>query len=118
MNEQFIITEQELRERALNLCNLTIEDTDNQAIIYIALDRVVTACCDYNDSFSCEEDIERDLTKNPSKVSSFKKLQRAVIYNLLYTPDEPVDEYCYKIISQELKWGKINGFQKGIFVKR
>ena len=61
---------------------------------------------------------ENALDENPELVDTFKKLQYNVIYNLIFTAtDDPVDIYVDTIIVHELGWGKINGFQKGIYYK-
>ena len=118
MKEEYIITNEELQYKGLNLSDYALEDTLIPAIINDALDIVVSRVCFLNDSFASEEDIEKDLDDNPNKVSAFKKLQFRIIYNLIFmAEDNPVDLYVDTIIAHECKWGKINGFQKGLWYK-
>ena len=118
MKQEFIITLDELQVKGLNLCDYVSDECYINAIITKGFDICISRCCFLNDSFNSEDDIEKDLEENPFKVTTFKKLQYNVIYNLIFTAeDSPIDLYIDTIITHELKWGKINGFQKGLHYK-
>ena len=52
------------------------------------------------------------------KINTFYKAQYRVIYNLIFQNEtSPLDPLLDNIIVHELKWGKINGFQKGLHYK-
>ena len=89
------------------------------ALINRGLDICVSRCCYLNDTFeNGEESIENDLDLHPQKVKAFKKLQFNILWNLIFTAtDDPVDLYIDTIIVHELKWGKINGIQKGLWYR-
>lgn len=123
MNEEYIITEQELREKGLNLDDYTLEGTFNYALINLGVDIATTRCCFLNDSLYGEEGLEEylgndDILPSTSKVKAFKKLQYRIIYNLIFMAEqEPVDLYVDTIIVHEMRCGKINGFQKGLYYR-
>ena len=118
MKSDYVITEQELREKGLILTDYTLEDTFIPAIIGTGLDIAISRCCFLNDSFLGEGSVENALDNNPELVSAFKKLQHRIIYNLVFQAEtDPVDLYVDTIIVHELGWGKINGFQKGLWYK-
>ena len=125
INYQYIITEQELQEKGLDLNEYALDGTMINAIILNALDIAVSRCCFLNDSLHGENGLneylgandERGLT-SADKVNAFKKLQYRIIYNLIFmAEDNPVDLYIDTIIVHELRCGKINGFQKGLWYK-
>lgn len=123
MKSQYIITQEELAQRGLNLYDYANEDMI-PAIINIALDTAITRCCTLNDNFKGQKSVEKALDEDVAKdneyglVDSFKKLQFRIMWNLIFTAtDDPVDLYVDSIIVHELGWGKINGFQKGFFYK-
>lgn len=118
MKKEYIITNEELTEKGLDLNEYALDGTKIPAIIWTGLDICVTRCCFNFDNIGSEDELEKALDEHPEKVNTFKKLQRKVIYNLIFTAtDDPVDVYIDTIISQELNLGKINGFQKGIHYK-
>lgn len=118
MKKEFVITNDELTEKGLNLYDYALNGDYIPAIINIALDICVTRCCYLNDNFKGETSVEEDLTKDSWKVSAFKKLQFRVLWNLIFSAtDDPVDLYVDTIIVHELGWGKINGIQKGLYYK-
>ena len=118
MKSEYIITDQELRARGLNLSDYTLEDTFIPAIIQTGLDIAISRCCYLNDNFKGELSVELALDEDDSLVSAFKKLQSRIIYNLVFQAEtEPVDLYVDTIIAHELGWGKINGIQKGLWYK-
>ena len=118
MKKEYIITNEEMTEKGLDLNEYALDGTKVPAIINRGLDISVTRCCFLNDDFKGEKSVEEALDKDTSKVDAFKKLQYNIIYNLVFTAtDDPVDIYIDTIIVHELGWGKINGFQKGIHYK-
>lgn len=118
MDSKYVITEQELMEKGINLNEYALDGTYIPAIINMALDIAVSRICFLNDEFSSELDIENGLNAYNSKISAFKKLQHRIIFNLIFQAEEsPIDLYVDSVITHELRWGKINGFQKGLYYK-
>ena len=118
MKQAYIITREELAEKGLNLDDYALNGDLVQPIINRGLDIAVSRCCYLNDSFLGEQSIEQALDEKPELVSSFKKLQFNVIWNLIFTAeDNPIDSYIDTIIVHELGWGKINGIQKGLYYR-
>lgn len=118
MKIEYVITNEELAEKGLDLNDYALSGDLIPAIINRGLDICVSRCCYLNDSFLGEQSVEEALDNNPALVSAFKKLQFNVIWNLVFTAtDDPVDLYVDTIIVHELGWGKINAFQKGIWYK-
>lgn len=118
MKTEYIITEQELSEKGLNLSDYAYDETFIPAIIQLGLDIAITRCAYNYDGMETEEQIEKLLDEKPDKVSAFKKLQYRIIYNLIFTAtDDPIDLYVDTIIAKELNLGKINGIQKGLWYK-
>lgn len=116
MKQEYIITNEELTEKGLNLNDYALDGNFIYPIIYRALDICITRICYLCDNVETEEDIEKFFDNNENKVKVFKKLQFNVIWNLIFmNNDTPVDNYIDSIIAHELNIGKINGFQKGIF---
>lgn len=119
MKLEYIITNEELAERGLDLNDYALTGELIPALINRGLDICVSRCCYLNDNFQNGEDsVEEALDNKPSLVKTFKKLQFNVLWNLIFTAtDDPVDLYIDTIIVHELNWGKINGFQKGLWYK-
>lgn len=118
MKKEYIITNEQLSVRGLNLDDYCLDGTCVSAIIYQGLDIVVNRCCFLNDTFKGEKSIEEELDNDPTKLDTFLKLQYHIIYNLIFTAeDNPVNSFIDSIIVHELGWGKINGFQKGLHYK-
>lgn len=118
MNTNYIITNQECAERGLDLNDYAITGAFVPALINRALDISITRCCYLNDELKGASGIEQALDKDSAKVDAFKKLQFNVLWNLVFTAtDDPIDQYIDTIIVHELGWGKINGFQKGLWYK-
>ena len=123
MKSQYIITQEELAQRGLNLYDYANGDMI-PALINIALDTAITRCCTLNDNFKGQKSVEKALDEDVANdneyglVDSFKKLQFRIMWNLIFTAtDDPVDLYVDSIIVHELGWGKINGIQKGLWYK-
>ena len=118
MKQEYIISNQELAEKGLDLNDYSLTGEYIPAIINRGLDIAITRCCYLNDNFKGEQSIEKELDEHEEKVSAFKKLQYNVIYNLIFmNEDSPIDLYVDTIIVHELGWGKINGIQKGLWYK-
>lgn len=116
MEEKYVISNEELAEKGLDLNDYALEGTLIPAIINISVDICVDRICKLCDEISCEEDIEEKIGNDTKKIKIFKKLQYRCIHNLIYMGEtEPTDAYFDDIISQQLKIGKINGIQKGYF---
>lgn len=115
MKEEYIITNDELSEKGIDLTQYALDTTYVAPIIDKALELAITEVLFLNDDFSYEEDIESALDSNEKLVKPFKKLQKQIIYNLLFLGDsDPIDSTVHKIIGADLKWGKVNSFQKYI----
>ena len=118
MKQEYIITNQELAEKGLDLNDYALTGDLIPALINRGLDICVSRCCYLNDDFKGSHSVEEALDKDPTKLESFKKLQFNILWNLIFTAtDDPVDLYIDTIIVHELGWGKINGFQKGLWYK-
>jgi hypothetical protein len=118
MKSEYIITNEELAEKGLDLNEYALDGAYIPAIINRGLDISVSRCCFLNDNFKGEKSVEEALDKDNDLVSTFKKLQYNIVYNLIFTAtDDPVDLYIDTIICHELGWGKINGIQKGLWYK-
>lgn len=119
MKQEYIITEQELAERGLDLNDYALDGTYIPALINRGLDICVSRCCYLNDTFKKGgKSVEQALDQDQDLVEPFKKLQFNVLWNLIFTAeDNPVDLMVDTIITNELGWGKINGFQKGLWYK-
>ena len=118
MKQAYIITREELAEKGFDLNDYALNGDLVQPLINRGLDICVSRCCFLNDNFKGEKSVEEALDNDPSKVESFKKLQFNILWNLVFTAEtDPVDQYIDIIIVHELNWGKINGFQKGLWYK-
>ena len=120
MKSEYIVTNEYLSQtKGLDLNDYALEGTLISAIINIALDICVDRICKLCDNITYEEDIEEQLGNDEKRIRAFKKLQYRCIYNLIFMSEtEPTDSYFDDIISQQLKFGKINSIQKGYFHKR
>ena len=118
MNENYIVTNEYLAEKGLDLNDYALDGTLINAIINIGLDILITRICYLDDDLSGEEDVEKYLDTHQDKVNAFYKAQYRVIYGLIFQGEEsPLDSFVDNIIVHEIKLGKINGFQKGIYYK-
>lgn len=116
MDETYKITSDECVERGLDLTSLAIDEGSVDAVINIAVDLAVTRVLLLNDTFESESDIESALEESEDLQTAFKKLQFRIIYNLIFIGDnDPLDKSVEDIITGDLHWGKINGFQKRIY---
>lgn len=116
MKQEYIITNAELKVKGLDLNDYAIDGAMIPAIINICFDEMITRVLKLNDKFHYEEDIEKALDENDKLVAPFKKLQFRVIYNMIFSgDDDPIDKSVEDIIVFDLRWGNINGFQKGVF---
>ena len=119
MKQGYIVTNDYLKEKGLDLNEYALDGTFVPAIINNGLDILVTRICHLCDNIkNGEKGIEEILDNEPSKVDTFFKAQYRVIYNLVFQNEtSPTDQYVDDIIVFELGFGKINGFQKGLFYK-
>lgn len=116
MNQDYIITNEELAKKGLDLNDYAIEGDKIPAIINICFDEMITRILKLNDDFKYESAIEKALDKDTNLIPAFKKLQFRVIYNMVFNgDDDPLDKTVEDIIVFDLGWGKINSFQKGVF---
>lgn len=119
MKKEYIVDEEFLAQRGLQLSEYSLDSTYNPAIIQTGLDICITRISKLNDEVKGERAIEKFLDANPDKVLSFKKLQYRVIYNLIFMNETaPTDQYVDDVIVHELKPGRINGTQYGLFNER
>lgn len=119
MNEKYIVNNEYLTDRGLNLNEYALDDSYTNAIINLALDLLVTRICYLDDSIKSEKDIERSLGDDENKINTFFKAQYRVIYNLIFQNEtSPTDPFIDNIIAHELEMSKINGWQKGIYHKQ
>ena len=119
MKTEYIVTNEYLSQKGLDLNDYALEGTLINAIINIALDLLVTRTCYLDDSKKGEKDIEEYLDKHEDKVGAWFKAQYRVIYNLIFQNEtSPLDPMLDNIIVFEIGLGKINGFQKGIYFKQ
>lgn len=116
MEQKYIINEQELNERGLQISEYVVATTFIPAIINLALDMAITRIFALNDSIKSVKDIEDILEKDTDKQLAFKKLQYRVIYNLIFLGNnDPLDKSVDDIISGDLRLTAINGYQKRIW---
>ena len=116
MKNEYIITEEELAQRGLNLNDYALEGDLIPSIIRDGLDLAVTRASALNDDVKGEDAIEKFLDEHQDKVNSFKKLQYRVIYNLIFMAEtNPTDKLVDDIIVHEIRLGRINATQFGIF---
>lgn len=118
MKEEYKITEDLLaNEYGLILGDYALDTTFIPMIINIAFGKGITRILHLNDNFHYESDIEKELDKSPELLNAFYKLQFQIIYNLIFVGDDnPINKEVDEIICDDLRWGKINGWQKNIFV--
>ena len=118
MNEKYIVTDEYLSQKGLDLNEYALDGTYINAIKQIGLDTLVSRICYLDDSLNGEKSIEERLGYDDDKINTFFKAQYRVIYNLIFQNEtSPLDPLLDNIIVHELKWGKINGWQKGIYYK-
>ena len=118
MKDTYIVSNDYLSQRGLDLNEYALDGTYVVPIINLGLDIAVSRCCFLNDNFKGEKSVEEELDKKPELVDTFFKLQYRIIYNLIFQNEtSPVDILVDTIITHELRWGKINGFQKGVHYK-
>jgi len=119
MKKEYIVTNEYLSQRGLDLNEYALSGTMVNAIIQLGLDLLVTRISYLDDNKKGEHYVELALEKEPEKVETFYKAQHRVIYNLIFQNEtSPTDAFIDNIIAHELGWGKINGWQKGIYHKQ
>ena len=123
MNENYVVTNEYLADKGLDLNDYALEGVLITPIIQLGLDLLVNRMCQIGDQFHSEQDIENYLGHDDSvrtsvqKVDTFLKAQYRVIYNLIFQNEtNPVDQFVDGILVHQLGC-KINGFQKGLHYK-
>ena len=120
MRKEYVITQEELQERGLNLSEYSLDEAIIPAIIGQGLDITISRACELGDiksSRALEEYISTDDEDRSSedKVEAFKKAQYRVIYGLIFMAQtDPIDQYVDSPLVFELGL-KINSMQKGIY---
>ena len=125
MDEKYVVSNDYLKERGLDLNDYAVDGTMINAIIQIGLDVLVGRVCKLDDSIKSESALETYLeTDDPQrtsaeKIDAFKKAQYRVIYNLIFQNEtNPKDDMVDDLVVFLLGLGKINGFQKGYYRKQ
>lgn len=119
MKQEYVVTNEYLSERGLDLNEYALDGTYINAIINLGLDLLVSRICYLDDDKKGEKDIELALGNDENLINTFFKAQYRVIYGLIFQNEtNPVDPLVDNIIVHELGWGKINGWQKGIYFKQ
>lgn len=116
MKEEYIITSDELKTNyGLDLEAYALDSSFCELIIKLALGKLITRILYLNDNLRYEKEIEKSLDDNEDLVNPFKKAQFQVIYNLVFLGDnDPINAEVDNIICCDLRFGKINGWQKNI----
>ncbi|MBQ2637004.1 MAG: hypothetical protein IJG09_09995 [Methanobrevibacter sp.] len=118
MKKEYIVTNDYLSQRGLDLNDYALDGTCVNAIIQLGLDLLITRISYLDDNKKGEESVELALDNEPEKVNTFFKAQYRVIYNLIFQNEtSPTDAFIDNIICHELGWGKINGWQKGVYYR-
>ena len=119
MKENYVVDNEYLSQKGLNLNDYALDGTFIPSIINVGLDLLVTRICYLDDTIkNSEQGIEEYLDKHQDKVGAFKKAQYRIIYNLIFQNEtSPTDAFVDNIIVFEIGLGKINGWQKGIYYK-
>lgn len=116
MKNEYIVSEEYIAQKGLNLNDYAIDGTAIPAIINNGLDLLITRISYLDDNHKGEEKIEKYLDEHPEKVGAFYKAQYRCIYNLIFMAEtNPIDPFLDNIIVHELDLGAINGWQKGIY---
>ena len=123
MKVDFVVTNEYLAEKGLDLNEYALEGTLINAIIQRGLGILVNRMCQIGNQFHSEDDIEKylglddELRTSVQKVSAFFEAQYVVIYNLIFQNEtSPIDQYVDGILAFQLGC-KINGFQKGLYYR-
>lgn len=116
MKQEYIITNEELAQKGLDLNNYATSGVEIPAIINRALEIAVSRISDLCDNIKGDYGVEKFLDEHTEKVRDFKKLQYNILWNAVFTGEKsPVDRYIDVIITHEMECGKINGIQKGLY---
>ena len=123
MNENYVVTNEYLADKGLDLNEYALEGVFITPIIQLGLDLLINRMCQIGDQFHSELDIENYLGHDDSvrtsvqKIDTFLKAQYRIIYNLIFQNEtSPVDQFVDGILVHQLGC-KINGFQKGLHYK-
>ena len=80
MNKNYVVTNEYLAERGLNLNDYALDGTFINAIIQLGLDLLVTRICYLNDDIKGEQDIENKLGNDTQKINTFFKNFKSIIF--------------------------------------
>jgi len=123
MREDYVVTNEYLASRGLDLNEYALEGVYITPIINLGLDLLINRMCQIGDQFHSENDVEFYLghddgvRTSEQKVQTFIQAQYRIIYNLIFQNEtSPVDQFVDGILVHQLGC-KINGFQKGLFYK-
>ena len=123
MNENYVVTNEYLADKGLDLNEYALEGVFITPIIQLGLDLLINRMCQIGDQFHSELDIENYLGHDDNvrtsvqKIDTFLKAQYRIIYNLIFQNEiNPVDQFVDGILVHQLGC-KINGFQKGLHYK-
>lgn len=119
MKSEYVVTNEYLTTKGLDLNDYALDGTLIPAIINIALDDIlITRICYLDDDIKGEGDVEKYLDEHPEKVPDFLVAQYRAIYSLIFQAEEsPIDTFLDNVIVFRLGLGKINGFQKGLYYR-
>lgn len=116
MKKEYVVTNEYLAEKGLDLNDYTLDGKYINAIINLGLDLSITRISTLNDDVKGETNIEKWLDKNQDKLSTFKKLQYRAIFNLIFQGEtSPTDKFFDDIVVDELRIGRINSTQFGYY---
>ena len=79
MNGNYVVENEYLSQKGLDLNDYALDGTCINAIINIGLDLLTTRICYLDDDIKGEDDLEKYLDSNPQKLNAFKKAQYRVI---------------------------------------
>lgn len=123
MKVDYVVTNEYLAEKGLDLNEYALEGTFINAIIQRGLGILVNRMCQVGNQFHSEKEIEEylgvddEIRTAQDKQQAFLEAQYVVIYNLIFQNEtSPVDQYVDGILVFQLGC-KIHGFQKGLYYK-
>lgn len=123
MKKEYIVDNDYLSQKGLDLNDYALEGTMIPSIINKALSILVNRMCQIGNQFHSEREIDEylghddDQRTSQDKINAFKEAQYLIIYNFVFQNEtNPVDQYVDGILVFQLGC-KIHGFQKGLFYR-
>ena len=123
MKKEYIVDNDYLSQKGLDLNDYALEGTMIPSIINKALSILVNRMCQIGNQFHSEREIDEylghddDQRTSQDKIGAFKEAQYLIIYNFVFQNEtNPVDQYVDGILVFQLGC-KIHGFQKGLFYR-